>query len=156
MSSEDEHFRRVVQTRAIRVAVRAICIRGDALLVQRPADDPTACYAFIGGQLEVGDTFESRMRAELDEELGAKLVRAQYLFVVENRFRVADGLVHALEHFVRVDIEGEHSSREPHLTQRWVPLAELAQLDLRPTVVRDALVDGSWTTVKHLQVPLED
>jgi ADP-ribose pyrophosphatase YjhB (NUDIX family) len=156
VTTQDEHFRRVAQSGAIRPSVRAICLRGDTILAQQPADDPSSCFAFVGGRLEVGDTFEGRIRVELDEELGSTVTRVEYLFVVENRFRVPEGLVHCVEHFLHVDIaDGEVRTREPHLTHHWLPLAQLPVVDLRPRVVRDALIDGSWTTVRHLLVPFD-
>jgi hypothetical protein len=33
-------------------------------------------------------------------------------------------------------VDGEFESAEPHLRSRWFLLAELAQVDLRPAVVR--------------------
>jgi hypothetical protein len=44
--------------------VRAIILSGDGsrLLVQRPTDSPGSNYAFIGGEYEIGDTFDLRIR----------------------------------------------------------------------------------------------
>jgi ADP-ribose pyrophosphatase YjhB (NUDIX family) len=156
MTQQGDHLARLAGKKQVRVSVRSICIRDGKLLVQRPADEPTSCYAFTGGRLEVGDTFESRIRAEYDEELGGRLARVSYLFVVENRFTVPEGLVHTVEHFLEVELEpGESGTREPHLVHSWLPLDSLAAVDLRPRVVRDALVDGSWRRIKHLIVPLD-
>lgn len=130
-------------------------MHGGALLVQRPADDPASCYAFIGGGLETGERMEDRIRQEYREELGREVVRAEYLFVVENRFRTAAGLVHSLEHYFLVELDGyDVRSREDHLVQCWLPLRELPAHDVRPRVVRDAIIDGSWTTRRHLVVLL--
>ena len=125
-----------------------------ALLVQRPADDPASCYAFIGGGLETGELMEDRIRLEYREEMGRQVVRAQYLFVVENRFRTTAGICHSLEHYFSVDLDShEVRSREHHLVQCWLPLSQLPEYDVRPRVVRDAIVDGTWETRKHLTVP---
>lgn len=156
MTEQARHFARLAERNKIRVSVRSICIRDGKLLVQRPADEPTSCYAFIGGRLEKGDTFESRIRTEYDEELGGRLTSVRYLFVVENRFRVPEGLVHTVEHFLEVALEGDVVTREPHLVHSWLPLDRtLRSVDLRPHVVRDALADDSWRTLKHLIVPLD-
>ncbi|MBB3590722.1 8-oxo-dGTP pyrophosphatase MutT (NUDIX family) [Rhizobium sp. BK529] len=32
---------------------------------------PTSCHAFVGGEYEIGDTFESRLRKEFEEETNA-------------------------------------------------------------------------------------
>ncbi|MEO7730864.1 MAG: NUDIX domain-containing protein [Kofleriaceae bacterium] len=157
MTEQADYLARVAAQRQVRLSVRSICIRNGQLLVQRAADDPSSCHAFVGGRMEHGDTFERRIRAEYDEEIGGVLSRVSYLFVVENRFRVAEGVFHAVEHFLEVELApGEIGTREAHLIHSWVPLADLAALDLRPHVVRDALVDGSWRAIRHLQVPLDE
>jgi ADP-ribose pyrophosphatase YjhB (NUDIX family) len=123
-------------------------------LVQRPSDEPSAPYAFIGGEYEYGDTFESRIRREFEEETNARVLSWSYLFVVENRFLWEGALIHGLEHYVevaldRIDVE----SRADHLTQHWLPLNRLREFDLRPRPVRDALAGGEFRAIKHMLVP---
>jgi ADP-ribose pyrophosphatase YjhB (NUDIX family) len=144
----------VVKSERVRVSVRSLCFDGERVLTQRPADEPDACYAFPGGGLELGDSFESRIREECREELGLELERVEFLFVVENRFRVSHGLVHSLELYVEVVPRSTaFQSREAHLVHHWLPIGELRDYDLRPHVVRDALASGAWRSAKHLQVP---
>lgn len=153
-SGQDAFLTRTAARGGIRVSVRSICIHAGALLVQRPADDPAACRAFIGGRLEPGERMEDRIRLEYQEELGRRVVRAEYLFVVENRIRTDGGVFHGLEHYFAVELDSyDVRSREPHLLQEWVPLGRLAAHDVRPHVVRDAIADGSWRTRRHLVVP---
>jgi ADP-ribose pyrophosphatase YjhB (NUDIX family) len=154
MSRQDAFLTGMAEKGDIRISVRSICMHDGALLVQRPADDPASCYAFIGGGLETGELLEDRIRQEYREEMGRQVVRARYLFVVENRFRTAAGLCHSLEHYFAVELDShEVRSREDHLVQSWLPLSQLAAHDVRPHVVRDAIVDGTWETRKHLIVP---
>jgi ADP-ribose pyrophosphatase YjhB (NUDIX family) len=154
MSDKDDFLASVARKGDIRVSVRSICMHDGALLAQRHADDPASFYAFIGGGLETGELMEERIRAEYREETGRQVVRARYLFVVENRVRTAAGILHSLEHYFSVDLDSpDVRSREPHLVQCWLPLSELAAYDVRPRVVRDAIIDGSWETRKHLIVP---
>lgn len=154
MTSQDAFLTRMARKGALRVSVRSICVHDGALLVQRHADDPASCYAFIGGGLEAGERMEERIRQEYLEELGREVVRAEYLFVVENRVRTAAGVLHSLEHYFRVELDSHQvRSRERHLEQCWLPLSELSAHDVRPHVVRDAIVDGSWESRKHLVVP---
>jgi ADP-ribose pyrophosphatase YjhB (NUDIX family) len=152
--SKESFLTSVARKGNIRVSVRSICMHDGALLVQRHADDPASHYAFIGGGLETGELMEDRIRQEYREETGRQVVRARYLFVVENRVRTPAGILHSLEHYFSVDLDShEVRSREPHLEQRWLPLSQLPSYDVRPHVVRDAIVDGSWETRKHLVVP---
>lgn len=153
MSRESEFFRAVSKRRVVRPRVAAIIVSDGQLLVQRPSDDANACYAFIGGEYEVGDTFASRLKAEIEEETTARLERWQYLFVVENRFRHLEMFVHGLEHYLLAQIDRQDvQSRESHLTFHWLPLNRLAQFDLRPHIVRDAVAAGEFTQIRHLVV----
>jgi len=155
-SREAEFFHAVASRQIPRIRVAAIVIRNGQLLVQRPTDDAHACYALIGGEYEVGDTFESRIKLEFEEETTAKVLSSKYLFVVENRFMHSGQLIQALEHYLEVDIDTtEVTSKEPHLSQHWLPLAKLLEYDLRPTIVRDLIYSGSYLEAKHLSVEVK-
>jgi ADP-ribose pyrophosphatase YjhB (NUDIX family) len=154
MSDKADFLERVAEKGEIRVSVRSICLHDGTVLVQSHAEDPASYYAFIGGGLETGERMEDRIRLEYGEETDRQLVRAQYLFVVENRVRTDAGILHSLEHYFRVELDSyDVRSREPHLVQSWLPLSRLSSVDLRPHVVRDALADGSWAMRKHFVVP---
>jgi ADP-ribose pyrophosphatase YjhB (NUDIX family) len=151
MSRQDEFFQAVAGRNVVRVRVAAIVVSGGSVLIQRPTDDPTSCYAFIGGEYEVGDTFETRIRREFEEETTARVLGWRYLFVVENRFAVGDDIVQGLEHYLEVTLDRHDvESREAHLSQHWLPLARLGDYDLRPHVVRDVLASGNLHNVSHL------
>jgi len=153
-TNEDGFLASVAAKGDLRVSVRSICIHDGALLVQRHADDPASYYAFIGGGLETGELMEDRIRQEYREETGREVVRARYLFVVENRVRMPAGILHSLEHYFAVELDSHDvRSREDHLVQSWLPLSRLPEYDVRPHVVRDAIIDGSWETQEHLIVP---
>jgi ADP-ribose pyrophosphatase YjhB (NUDIX family) len=154
MPEREDFLTGVAEKGDIRISVRSICLHDDAVLVQRHADDPSSYHAFIGGGLETGESMEDRIRLEYGEETDRQVVRAQYLFVVENRVRTAAGILHSLEHYFSVELDShEVRSRERHLVQCWLPLSRLSAHDVRPHVVRDAIVDGTWKTRKHLVVP---
>lgn len=153
MTRQGEFFRAVAGRGVVRVRVAAIVVRDGKLLVQRPTDEPASCYAFVGGEYERGDTFETRIRREFEEETTARVVDWRYLFVVENRFTHHGGTFHGLEHYLEVTLDRENVlSREPHLSQHWLPLAGLQGYDVRPHVVRDAVASGSFRHLKHLSV----
>jgi hypothetical protein len=127
VSSQEALLAKMAAKGAMRVSVRSICMHDGALLVQT---------------------------REYGEETDRQVVRAQYLFVVENRVRTAAGILHSLEHYFLVELDSyEIRSRESHLVQSWLPLSQLSAYDVRPRVVRDAIIDGSWKTHKHLIVP---
>jgi ADP-ribose pyrophosphatase YjhB (NUDIX family) len=102
---------------------------------------------------EVGDSFEERLRKEFEEETSARIVSVDYCFVVENRFRWRGELVHTLEHYFEVVLDREEiASREEHLEQVWLPDRVFAEADVRPAIVRDALVTGDWRDIRCLSV----
>ena len=142
-ASEQRFFDTIADREVVRPAIRSIIYSedGERVLVQRPRDiKPGTNYAFIGGEYEPGDTFESRLRREIDEETNAIVVDWAYLFVVENLFVAGDKRIHALEHYVSAKIDREDvESRESHLLQEWVAVRDLPNVQLRPFAVRDLL-----------------
>jgi len=153
--TQDQFFHAVASRQIPRTRIAGIVVNDEKVLVQKPADDPSACYAFIGGEYEAGDTFEKRLRREFEEETNACVVAARYLFCVENHFRYNGHHLQQVEHFFLVSLDRHDIvSREAHLTQHWLPLADLSSVDLRPFVVREALASGSYLTDRHLiQLP---
>ncbi len=157
MSLETEFFRAVAARSIVRVRVAALVISEGWLLVQRPADDPEACYAFPGGEYELGDTFESRLSKEFDEETTGRVTCAEYRFVVENRFKHKGMVIQNLEHFFEVQLDRRDVSiRESHLSLHWLPVNELSRYDLRPHVVRDSVASGEFRHTRHLVVPFSE
>jgi 8-oxo-dGTP pyrophosphatase MutT (NUDIX family) len=155
MSTEDRFFAAVAARRLVRPAVRAIVLGDQRFLVQRPTDSPAGHYAFIGGEYELGDTFEERLRREFEEETSARVLTSEYRFVVENRFMWQGQLVQTLEHYFEVKLDCEDvRSGEPHLHQFWLRPDAFATADVRPTIVRDTLLTERWRNVRRLAVEL--
>jgi 8-oxo-dGTP pyrophosphatase MutT (NUDIX family) len=155
MSTEDRFFATVAARRLVRPSVRAIVQGEQGFLVQRPTDNPSGHFAFIGGEYELGDTLDERLRREFEEETTARVVHAAYRFVVENRFLWRGQLVQTLEHYFEVKLDRDQvTSKEPHLEQLWLPADAFAIADVRPQVVRDTLLSDDWQDVRRLEVQL--
>jgi ADP-ribose pyrophosphatase YjhB (NUDIX family) len=152
---QDRFFRAVASRQIPRIRIAAIVVSNGRLLVQRPTDDPSSFCALVGGEYELGDTFEARLRKEFQEETNARIVEAQYLFCVENHFRHNEDVIQQVEHVFLVTLDRQDViSREPRLTQYWLPVSELDRVDLRPVVVRNAITQGSYLTDRYLvQLP---
>lgn len=154
MNNEERFFAAVAARNIVRPSVRALIHNGNGFLLQRPTDDPEACFAFIGGEYEVGDSFEGRIHQEIEEESSARVVSVEYRFVVENSFISGSHRIQTLEHYLEVEIDrDEVVSREPHLKQLWLSDEQFSRADVRPVVVRDALLKPNWREVRHLTVP---
>jgi len=150
---QEKFLEKAAKQESIRLSVRSICLQNSQILVQKPSDDVKACYAFIGGKLEFGELMDERLKEEYQEEIGIETKILEYLFVVENRFQFNGKLIHGIEHYFHTAVEDtEIISREPHLTHHWIPTKHLKNYDVRPTIVRDAIFDGSWKTAKRLIV----
>ena len=152
MTTRQDLFFKAVAARQIpRIRLAGIAINENSVLAQQPADDPLSFYAFPGGEYEVGDSFESRLRKEFEEETNAQIVDAKYLFCVENRFHYSGDLIQQIEHYFAVTLNrNDIISREGHLTHQWLPLEEISAFELRPLVVRDALADGSYLNSRYM------
>lgn len=147
---QDRFFQAVASRRIPRIRIAGIVIDSGKTLLQRPADDPDACYAFIGGEYELGDTFEARLRREFEEETNSRVVECRYLFCVENHFIFKGNRIQQAEHYFLATLDRtDVTSREGHLRQHWLPLSDLPGVDLRPRVVRDALISGAYATERH-------
>jgi ADP-ribose pyrophosphatase YjhB (NUDIX family) len=153
--TQDRFFEAVASRQIPRIRIAGIVVSDGAVLVQKPTDDPGSCYAFIGGEYEIGDTFETRLQKEFEEETNATVVEARYLFCVENHFQYKGNVIQQAEHYFLVNLDRRDVvSREPHLAQHWLPMSRFADADVRPIAVRDAVADGSYLTRRHfIQMP---
>jgi len=142
----------------IEITVRSIILSKGRLLVQKGLDDPSGCYAFIGGHYELGDTLVGRLKREFEEETTARVVDCTYLFVVERQAVVDGKLTQSVDHFFQVTLDREDvESQESHLSQHWLPVSDLRDYyDLRPRTIRDVIADGRLHAVRHLVLPLAD
>jgi hypothetical protein len=97
---------------------------------------------------------ESRIRKEVEEETTAQVVRSDYRFVVENHFTVDGHSIQTLEHYLEVVIDRDDvQSREPHLEQVWLSAGTFAASDVRPAVVKEAVLGPDWRSLRHLRTP---
>lgn len=78
---------------------------------------------------------------ELAEELGIKAKVAGFVGMVEHGYVEDDVTHHEFNLVFDVDIATtEPVSQEDHLTFHWLPLARLADTDVRPGSLRNALL----------------
>ena len=139
--------------RWIRVRASAIIFNEarDHILVERNNWIDYGFYNFIGGGVEVTETLETCIARELSEETDAQIMASRYLFVVENFFPHEGQMRHSLEHYFLIKLDRDEVT--PHhegVEFQWLPIDALHEIDLRPTVVRDAVADGSYARVTHL------
>jgi ADP-ribose pyrophosphatase YjhB (NUDIX family) len=125
-----------------RLAVRAILIEDDRILLAHFVDAGGPWYVIPGGGVQEGETLEEAFHRELHEEIGA---RAEFGAVAFIREIIADRLettnlpagFHQLEIFVHGKLLPDQTLRMvmPDASQVglvWVPLADLHNLPFFP------------------------
>uniref|UniRef100_A0A7S0L9V6 Nudix hydrolase domain-containing protein n=1 Tax=Coccolithus braarudii TaxID=221442 RepID=A0A7S0L9V6_9EUKA len=119
--------------KTVRVGVGVIVQRADGrlLLGERHGSHGSGRFAFPGGHLEVGESWEETARRELEEETGIKAIEPMQHVATTN-----DYMEHDAKHYVtifmrvRVDMTTEARNLEPHKCNgwAWVTWAEVSQV----------------------------
>ncbi len=127
------------------LVVRGLAFRSGHLLVSQWAGG----YCFpIGGRLEHGESLEAGIRREFLEETGMEPVVRKMVYFHENFFVDAGGrATHELGWYFWVeaeDLPGDVAEVRPHpdhgdLRLAYVPLDRLAEVDLRPRFLIEAV-----------------
>ncbi|GAA0538557.1 DNA mismatch repair protein MutT [Saccharopolyspora subtropica] len=121
------------------IIARAVIRRGGQLLLVRQR---TKSWSFLpGGHVEPGERVEVALVRELAEELGTDAKIAGFVGAVEHGY-IEDGVTHHEINLVfEVSIDAaEPVSQEDHLEFHWLPLDQLADTDVRPGALKNALV----------------
>ena len=137
----------------IRIGARAIITDAaqDKFLVEKNLSEPGQYLNFIGGGLEIGETLDECLKRELLEENIPCVTRMDYLFYVENFISYNKMLAHGIGFYYLVELEDDNvKSANKDFEFLWFTRNDLAELDLRPHVVRDCITDGSYRSVNRL------
>ena len=140
--------------------IAAVFVDDGHLLVHRAESDPF--WALPGGRAEMRELAADTVRREMREELGEEVRVERLLGVVENLFRYSGLDYHELGMYWLAHLPATSPRRDKAawfhgddggtpLVFRWVPLAEVATLDLRPAFLRTA-VGALPAAVEHVVV----
>jgi ADP-ribose pyrophosphatase YjhB (NUDIX family) len=156
MLTDEEFLERILEKGQIRISARAICMYDEKILVTKNRHSKKTFYAFPGGELEYGEKLSNRLKKEFLEETNSSVKKLKYLFVVENRFKFKDRIIHSLEHYFLCRLEHyEIVSRDPNEDFFWLSLNNLSQYELYPKIVKESLIDGTWKQSRHFIELLE-
>jgi 8-oxo-dGTP pyrophosphatase MutT (NUDIX family) len=153
MTDDHIYFQLMAEKRQVRVGARAIIVNhsADRFLVEKNSGAREQYLNFIGGGVELGESLEACLAREIQEETNAKAIRMDYLFVVENFVTFKGELLHGLGHYFEVELDrSDVISPTDGIEFLWFSMKELAEVDLRPQVVRDQIVKGTYRSVCHL------
>lgn len=132
-----------------RYTIRSLCFHDNSILLEEQKQY-LGTYYFPGGGLELSKSFIEYLEREYAEETTSKIIKFSYLFVVENLFKCSYSYIHAIEHFYLVELDNYDMQTRPQaITHKWVQLQEIEQYDIRPQIVKAAILDGSWDKRKH-------
>jgi 8-oxo-dGTP diphosphatase len=153
MTENNNYFVWLAEGGRIRTSARAIIFdtKRERILVEKNVEIDSPFFNFIGGGVEVGETMIECMGRELSEETNAGIAEAKYLFVVEHFIPYAGDVRHSLEHYFDVRLDRtDVIATNPGLLYEWISIDQLHQVDLRPSIVRNCILDGSYRRVNHL------
>lgn len=120
------------------IGVGAVIVHdGRALLVRRATEPLRGEWSVPGGVLELGEKLRDGAAREALEETGLTVEVGEVLDVFDSIFPDADGRIQY--HFVLVDflcrvISGRAAAGSDVSEVKWVTLAELSDLRLRPSI----------------------
>ena len=122
------------------VGVGAVIVSGGrALLVRRATEPLKDEWSVPGGVLELGERLRDGAAREAWEETGLRVEVGEVLDVFDSIFADADG--RAQYHYVLIDFlcrpaAGEAAAGSDVSAVKWVSEADLAALNLRPSIVQ--------------------
>jgi 8-oxo-dGTP diphosphatase len=134
---------------ATEIITRAVIRRDGRLLLARQR---TKSWSFFpGGHVEPGERVEAALIRELAEELGTNDVKVtRFVGAVEHGY-IEDGTTHHEINLVfDVDLgSAEPTSQEDHLEFHWLPTDHLADADVRPGGLKNALLTAGEIPFWH-------
>ncbi len=143
----------------IRLSVKAIVVRNDALLVLKMRDDDDDWFILPGGGQEVGETVHEAVRRECREEIGADVQVQSLRFIRDyigrhHEFAATDGDVHQVELMFECTLVSEPSAPtvpdQGQIGHAWLPLVDLASYRLYPRALVGVLARSPSTEPVYL------
>ena len=144
---------------AVRLSVKAIIVRDDALLVLKCRDHTGDWYLLPGGGQEHGETVHEALNRECREEVGCEIEIGPLRFIRDyiarnHEFAEIDGDAHQVELMFECTLASEPSGPVvPDNWQTgfaWLPLSHLDQYRLYPSALITLLTSPRSTDALYL------
>jgi ADP-ribose pyrophosphatase YjhB (NUDIX family) len=126
----------------IETVSRAVIVKGDEILLCKTKN--SQFYFLPGGHVEFGETAAVALARELKEELGVETVSADFMGSLENLYQQNGDEFHEYNFIFRAEISGEINATEPHIEFEWRKLSELKDLNLRPELMKNVILQNSF------------
>ena len=115
------------------IAVGAVVVRDDAMLMVRRARDPGAgLWSLPGGRVQYGEYLANAVRREVTEETGLDVTVGDLVGIFEV---IGDPHYVILDFFARVEGASDPRPSTDATEVRWVPLDEVERLECTPRFV---------------------
>jgi len=153
MPDDQELWRQIYESKQVQIGVRAIIFdsTGRKILVEKNLGAHEKYVNFPGGGLELGESIEQCISREMIEEIGIPILDFKFLFLVENFIPFDGEYLHGIELYCEVklgtdDVDAQIEGYDFY----WLAVDNLSDADLRPIIVRDRIVDGTFRNIRHL------
>ena len=153
MPDDQALLRQIYDDMQIQIGVRAIIFDSSdrRILVERNLGAHEGYVNFPGGGLELGETLEQCISREMNEELGAPILDFKFKFLVENFIPFEGEFLHGIEFYCEVKLGTDDVAAQIEgYDFYWLSVDDLGDVDLRPIIVRDRIIDGTIHEVRHL------
>ncbi len=122
----------------------------------------TAYYHIPGGHIEIGEDSKQAITREIKEEIGCDIQEASLFAIQENFWVKENKKCHGIEFYYIIKPKHELEIKDYHkieidkgeeklLDFKWVTPEQLKEIDLRPSNIRDILINGEYFKgLKHI------
>lgn len=106
---------------------------------------------FPGGGIKLGEALHECMVRELKEEVGATVVDFEFLFLHENYILFEGEYLHGLELYCELKLNSDEIRHQPDENEfLWLEVDKFGRVDIRPVLVRNRIIDGTYRDVRYL------
>jgi len=144
----------------MKLAVRAIIVRGDELLVMKRNKFGSEYYTLIGGHVELGETTENALHRELEEETQIKVSNPRLVYIEAAEAPYGDQYIFVCDYVSGEPVLSEDSDEckinkmgNNLYTPMWLKLDKLSELPFRSEKLKKKLLkdikDGFPEEVVH-------